>query len=150
MSTFQDSAGRPWTIAINYKTCKLVHEQVGTNLLDLRTIDDTLAKLRFDNLLIADIVTTLCAAEVKARELTIDAFTSTLDGESLSEASDAILEGLGNFFQRSRTGKLLNTLIEKMRKLETEAINQAIAAVSSETTSGPSGDSATVSQASSA
>jgi hypothetical protein len=148
MNSFTDSSGRSWSITINYKTCKMVHEATRVNLLDLRNIDETLGRLRFDHLLIADIVIALCSQECRARDLHIDVLAAALDGEVLSKASDAILEGLGNFFRRSHTGKLLSSLIEKMRTLEAAAIHQAISEI--ETTSGPSGDSATASPESSA
>ena len=144
MPNFTDTLGRTWPLAISYATCKKILAQCDINILDVAQIDQTIGRMRLDNLLVGDIVLCLCSAECTARGISLDNFQDSLDGESLDCASSALLEGLANFFRRGQKGKLLTEMISKLKQMELTATNQALADIERET-SGKSGDLATVS-----
>ena len=148
MPNFTDTLGRTWPLAISYSTCKRILAQCDINILDVAQIDQTIGRMRLDNLLVGDIVLCLCSAECTARGISLDNFQNSLDGEALDCASSALLEGLANFFRRGQKGKLLTEMISKLKQMEQTATNQALADIERET-SGKSGDSATVLQESS-
>ncbi len=148
MPNFTDTLGRTWPLAISYSTCKRILAQCDINILDVAQIDQTIGRMRLDNLLVGDIVLCLCSAECTARGISLDNFQDSLDGEALDCASSALLEGLANFFRRGQKGKLLTEMISKLKQMEQTATNQALADIERET-SGKSGDSATVLQESS-
>ena len=148
MPNFTDTLGRTWPLAISYSTCKRILSQCDINILDVAQIDQTIGRMRLDNLLVGDIVICLCSAECTARGISLDSFQDALDGEALDCASSALLEGLANFFRRGQKGKLLTEMISKLKQMELTATNQALADIERET-SGKSGDSATVLQESS-
>ena len=148
MPNFTDSQGRTWPLNISYASCKRIQSQCDINILDVAQIDQTIGRMRLDNLLVGDIVLCLCSAECTARGISLDNFQDSLDGEALDCASSALLEGLANFFRRGQKGKLLTEMISKLKQMELTATNQALADFQCET-SGKSGDSATVLQESS-
>ncbi len=148
MPSFIDSLGRTWPLTISYATCKKILNQCDINILDVAQIDQTIGRMRLDNLLIGDIVLCLCSPECTARGISMDNFQDSLDGEALDSASNALLEGLASFFRRGQKGKLLTEMISKLKQLELTATNQALADIERET-SGTPGDSDTVLQASS-
>ncbi len=148
MPNFNDSQGRTWPLSISYATCKRILAQCDINILDVAQIDQTIGRMRLDNLLVGDTVLCLCSAECTARGISLDNFQDSLDGEALDCASSALLEGLASFFRRGQKGKLLTEMISKLKQMELTATNQALADFQCET-SGKSGDSATVLQESS-
>ncbi len=144
MPNFTDTLGRTWPLAISYATCKKILAQCDINILDVAQIDQTIGRMRLDNLLVGDIVLCLCSTECTARGISIDNFQDSLDGEALDCASSALLEGLANFFRRGQKGKLLTEMISKLKKMELTATNQALADIEREMNGTP-GDLATVS-----
>ncbi len=144
MPNFTDTLGRTWPLNISYATCKRILAQCDINILDVAQIDQTIGRMRLDNLLVGDIVLCLCSAECTARGISLDNFQDSLDGEALDCASSALLEGLANFFRRGQKGKLLTEMISKLKQMELTATNQALADIERET-SGTPGDLATVS-----
>ena len=148
MPNFTDALGRTWPLSITYATCKRILAQCEINLLDVAQIDQTIGRMRLDNLLVGDIVLCLCVSECTARGISIDSFQDALDGEALDGASSALLEGLANFFRRGQKGKLLTEMISKLKKMEETATNQALADIEREMNGTP-GVSDTALQASS-
>ena len=148
MPNFTDSQGRTWPLSISYATCKRIQSQCDINILDVAQIDQTIGRMRLDNLLVGDIVLCLCSVECTARGISLDNFQDSLDGEALDCASSALLEGRAGFFRRGQKGRLLTEMISKLKQMEQTATNQALADIERET-SGKSGDSATVLQESS-
>ena len=144
MPNFTDALGRTWPLNISYATCKRIQSQCDVNILDVAQIDQTIGRMRLDNLLVGDIVICLCSAECTARGISLDSFQDSLDGEALDCASSALLEGLANFFRRGQKGKLLTEMISKLKQMELTATNQALADIEREMNGTP-GDLATVS-----
>jgi hypothetical protein len=148
MPNFTDALGRTWPLSVSYATCKRIQSQCDINLLDVAQIDQTIGRMRLDNLLVGDIVLCLCSAECTVRGISLDSFQDALDGEALDSASSALLEGLAHFFRRGQKGRLLTEMISKLKQMELTATNQALADIERET-NGKSGDLATVLQESS-
>jgi hypothetical protein len=126
MPNFTDTEGRVWPLSITYASCKKILAECDVNILDVASIDQTIGRLRLDNLLVGDIVLCLCAQECRTRGLSLDDLRASLDGEALDQASNALLEGLAAFFRRGQKGQLLTEMIQKMKALEETATQQAL------------------------
>jgi len=146
MPNFTDSRGRVWPIEINFRTAKRVLNDCTFDLFDLERIDTILRRLRFDTLLVGDIVMSLLTSELTARSVDPKQLEESLDGAAIESASDAILEGLESFFRRGPKGQLLSQLIQAIKENERMALAEALTKLPS-LTSGASDTNSAVSSA---
>ena len=158
MKTFNDNAGRTWTIAINVDAIKRVRGLLDVDLLGI--LDGKLIeKLYRDPVLLCDVVYAVCKPEADTREISDEEFGRAMAGDSIDHATKALLEELVGFSpsprDRANLQRILATtwnvmdkardVIEaKLATVDTEAlVTQALA------TSGSSSGAAPASSASS-
>jgi hypothetical protein len=125
MRTFQDNAGRTWTVALSIWTVKRVRDVLGVDLLDLggQTVWPTrtregeqlpgnlLSRLIADPILLVDVLYVACKDQADAAGVTDEQFGRAMAGDSIDAATRAFLEELADFTpsprDRARARKVL-------------------------------------------
>ncbi|TXH48568.1 MAG: hypothetical protein E6Q97_24485 [Desulfurellales bacterium] len=113
MTTFVDTAGRTWSIVVNYATVVRVQSETG---VDLTKICDRTAATDRDLENPVTLFRVLCAAlrpQLEERRLTPDDLGAALDEERAEAAALALYEGVIDFFR----GPKRETLRRAFRKV---------------------------------
>jgi hypothetical protein len=102
---WQDATGRTWSSAINVNTIKRVRDLVGVDLVDC--FDGTLFnKLAEDPVLLVGTLHAICKPQAEGRGVSEEAFVELLVGDCITEAVNALVMGLVDFFPKERRGVL--------------------------------------------
>jgi hypothetical protein len=126
MAVFKDTNGKQWQVVITVGSVKRVKEALGINLCGL--VEDQcrpLGELLADLARLVDVLFVLCQAEAKAVGLSELAFAEALLGDALSDAVDAFVQALEDFFPRPETRKALRRLVEIGEKVGAELAKRA-------------------------
>jgi hypothetical protein len=126
MRTFNDNAGRTWTIAINVAAIKRVRGLLNIDLYKL--VDDgfrPLGELVSDPVRLADVLYCLCKDEADARHVSDEDFGRALYGDAITLAADAFVEELIDFFPDARTRASLTKVLAAGRKLRDRLLDHA-------------------------
>ncbi len=129
MKTFNDNAGRTWTITVNVGAIKRVKSLLSVNLMDA-VEGKLLERLISDPILLCDVIYAVCKPEADAKEISDEDFGRSMAGDAIDFATSALLEELCDFFPQGRR-KLLRKALEKLRKLESLAMTAAEARLDS-------------------
>ena len=128
MRTFQDNAGRTWTVAINVGAIKRVKGLLEVNLLEI--VEGTLIE-RFvsDPVLLCDVIYAVCKPEADEKDISDEDFGRAMAGDAIEHATKALLEELVGFLpnprDRANLGKVLakaQTAQERQRDLVEQQI----------------------------
>jgi len=114
MRTFQDNAGRTWTVAVTVDTIKRVRDLLGEDLLD---IERTLPRLLADPILLCDVVYSICKPQADVEKISDVDFARAMAGDSIAQAKAALIEELINFFHDPNQKEVLRLAIEKANYL---------------------------------
>jgi hypothetical protein len=121
--TFQDTAGRVWSVSIGTDTVKRVRSLLSVDLMEF--VEGTLmGTLMADVVLFVDVLYAICKPEADARGITDEQFGQAMSGEVLQAAEEALAEGLFTFSHPSRR-EAARTAWEKMKQLRTRACELA-------------------------
>ena len=121
MQKFVDRAGRIWIVDIDNTTLRRVKTLTGVHLLE--AIDgDLVTRLSTDPLLLGDVLFAICKPQADQQQITDEAFGEGLAGNSIDDATSALLEALIGYFPESRR-RLLRKAAEKQKMIETRGIN---------------------------
>jgi hypothetical protein len=121
MQKFVDRAGRIWIVDIDNTTLRRVKTLTGVQLLE--AIDgDLVTRLSTDPLLLGDVLFAICKPQADQQKITDEAFGEGLAGNSIDDATGALLEALISYFPESRR-RLLRKAAEKQKLIETRGIN---------------------------
>ena len=123
MKTFNDNAGRTWTVTINVDAIKRVKGLLGVNLLEA-VEGKLLERLIADPVLLCDVIYAVCKPEADAHSVTDEDFGRAMAGDAIDLAATALLEELVGFFPQGRR-RLLAKALEKLRTLEAMALQAA-------------------------
>jgi hypothetical protein len=126
MRTFNDNAGRTWTIAINVAAIKRVRGLLNVDLYKL--VDDgfkPLGELVADPVRLADVLYCLCKDEADARHVSDEDFGRALYGDAITLAADAFVEELIDFFPDARTRASLTKVLAAGRKVRDRLLAHA-------------------------
>ncbi len=118
MRTFQDSAGRTWTIAVSVDTVKRVRDLLKEDLLD---IERTLPRLLLDPILLCDCVYSICKPQADAENVSDVDFARAMAGDAIAHAKAALVEELVDFFPEQSQRETLRLAIEKYGQLNQRA-----------------------------
>ena len=123
MKTFQDNAGRTWTVAIHAAAIKQVRSLLGLNLLE--AIEGKLVE-RFmtDPILACDVLYVLCKQEADARGISDEEFGRAMAGDALEHGTQQMLEELVDFFPQAKR-PMLAKAIAKLNAFQAKAIETA-------------------------
>lgn len=130
MKTFNDSAGRTWTIAINVDAIKRVEGLIkGVNLANLTSGDPPLlTRLETDVVLLCDAIFALVKPQADQLSVTDEEFGRAMGGDAIMAAHDAFWQELTDFFRQLRRTDTARA-IEKQAalvKATVEAIEQRV------------------------
>lgn len=140
MKTFKDSTGKEWQIDINVDAVKRVRSLVDVDLMD--AVSGKLAiELADDPIRLVDTVYALCKPQADAAGITDDAFGRAMAGDAIDSATTALLEELVGFFPRHRR-RVLEASLNRAKVLQSQAVEEALTAISRVTLSGVASGSA--------
>lgn len=111
MKTFNDAAGRTWTINLTLGTAMHVKAKLNVDLLQIEASDDAggpplLTRLGTDEMLLGEVLCALLEPQFEAQNVTPDDVRNAFDGRTLLAAQKAFYEELIDFFQsRGRTDR---------------------------------------------
>lgn len=120
MKTFNDNAGRSWTVQVNVDAIKRVRDLAQVNLLEVIE-GKLLEKLIGDPVLLCDVIYCLCKPEADGKGISDVDFGRAMGGDAIDGAMTALLEELVDFFPQARR-KVLAKALAKLRKLEMAAL----------------------------
>lgn len=126
MKTFQDNAGRTWTVAVNVDAIRRVRSLLNVNLLDV--LDDgcrLLAQLHDDPVLLVDVLYCLCKPEADAQQISDEQFGKSMSGDALLNAASALLESLSDFFPQARQRAAMKELVAKTGQVVDRLLDHA-------------------------
>jgi hypothetical protein len=130
MKTFQDTAGRTWTLAINVDAIKRVRDLLGIALNKIgennfKPLDDILS----DPVTLVDVVFCLCKPDADAKGVSDSDFGKAMSGDAIFAAADAFVEELADFFPSARARRALKALIAKGRDIRDRMLDEAEAQI---------------------
>ena len=107
MKTFNDAAGRTWTISLTLGTAARVKDALGLDLLQPESGDPPLlTRLGTDELLLGEVICCLLAGQFEAHKVNEQEVRDAFDGTTLLAAQQAFYEELIDFFRgRGRTDR---------------------------------------------
>jgi len=120
MKTFNDNAGRTWTVAINVECIKRVKTLLSVNLLD--AIEGKLIEqLVSDPVLLCDVIYAICKPEADTKEISDEEFGRAMAGDAIDNATTALLEELVDFFPSGKR-QVLAKALAKLKTFQTKAV----------------------------
>jgi len=123
MKTFNDNAGRTWTVAINVECIKRVKTLLSVNLLD--AIEGKLIEqLVSDPVLLCDVIYAICKPEADTKEVTDEEFGRAMAGDAIDNATTALLEELVDFFPSGKR-QVLAKALAKLKTFQNKAVETA-------------------------
>jgi len=104
MRTFNDNAGRTWTLAVNVDAIKRVDGLIqGVNLANLTHGDPPLlTRLETDIVLLCDVIFALVKPQADQLGVSDEEFGKAMGGDAIIAAHDALWEELNGFFRQLR------------------------------------------------
>ena len=133
MKTFNDSAGRTWTISLTLNAAKRVNSLLGVNLLDLDGRTDPkpqeggedrptelplLTRLGTDIILLCDVIFAIIKPQADAAGVSDEEFGAALGGEVIFAAQTAFYEELVDFFRQLGRSDLARAIDAQRRMIE--------------------------------
>jgi len=117
MMTFNDNAGRSWTVAMNVWALKRVRDSLGVDLLDLgdadgKPEDQLLYRLVADPVLLVDVLYVACKPEADERQVGDEDFGKAMAGDAIDHATKALLEEIADFIPNPRDRARARKVIE--------------------------------------
>ena len=125
MKTFNDGAGRTWTLSLTLGTAMKVKAKLGIDLLQPEAGDPPLlTRLGTDELLLGEVLCALLEGQFEAHKVTGDDVRAAFDGRTLLAAQEAFYQELEDFFRmRGRGDRAL--AVAKQKALIEAAIKAA-------------------------
>ena len=125
MKTFNDAAGRTWTLSLTLGTAMAVKAKLDIDLLQPESGDPPLlTRLGTDELLLGEVLCALLEGQFEAHKVTGDDVRAAFDGRTLLAAQEAFYQELEDFFRmRGRGDRAL--AVAKQKNLIEAAIKAA-------------------------
>jgi hypothetical protein len=126
MRTFQDSAGRTWTVAVTVDAVKRVRDLIKEDLLD---IEQMFPRLLADPILLCDCLYCVCKPQADAERISDEDFARTMAGDVIARAKQALIEELIDFFPETSQRETLRLAVARYGELSrktTELIKQRL------------------------
>ena len=126
-SSFKDTEGREWNLAITIATVRRVRKDLDVDLLnkDMAAVLETVV---CDPVMLCDVLFLIVEKEAQRLGVNDEAFGEAMGGDALEEGAKAFLGALGDFTpnprDRARVGKALDTLLEAAEACQDEADKQ--------------------------
>ena len=124
MLSFDDAAGRTWSLAITINQVKKVRDKCDVDLVG-HELGETLQKLGADPVALCDVLYTICEDQIEKAGLTPEQFGEGLAGDSIDAATDAFLDALVAFSPKKKRA-ILRGVLDKMHSAEDLALSRAL------------------------
>jgi hypothetical protein len=122
--TFQDRAGRTWSLSVNVDAVKRVRSLLSVDLLELGE-GKLLEKIAADDVMLVDIIYVLVKPEADAQKVTDVDFGRAMAGDAIDAAWKAFLEELSDFFRSPAKRRVLRKALVKLEALEEKVMAAA-------------------------
>ena len=126
MHSFVDNSRRTWEVAINVAAVKRIRGLLGIDLYAL--VDDgfkSLSKLVSDPVTLADVLYCLCKDQADKQSISDEDFGRALAGDAITQAADAFVEELIDFFPDARARASLRKAIEAGKTVRDKVLSHA-------------------------
>jgi hypothetical protein len=126
MHSFVDNSRRTWEVAINIAAVKRIRGLLGIDLYSL--VDDgfkSLSKLVSDPVTLADVLYCLCKDQAEKQSISDEDFGRSLAGDAITQAADAFVEELIDFFPDARARASLRKAIEAGKTVRDKVLSHA-------------------------
>jgi len=126
MHSFVDNSRRTWEVAINVAAVKRIRGLLGIDLYAL--VDDgfkSLSKLVSDPVTLADVLYCLCKDQAEKQSISDEDFGRALAGDAITQAADAFVEELIDFFPDARARASLRKAIEAGKTVRDKVLSHA-------------------------
>jgi hypothetical protein len=126
MHSFVDNSRRTWEVAINVAAVKRIRGLLGIDLYAL--VDDgfkSLSKLVSDPVTLADVLYCLCKDQADKQSISDEEFGRALAGDAITQAADAFVEELIDFFPDARARASLRKAIEAGKTVRDKVLSHA-------------------------
>ncbi len=126
MHSFVDNSRRTWEVAINVAAVKRIRGLLGIDLYAL--VDDgfkSLSKLVSDPVTLADVLYCLCKEQADKQSISDEDFGRALAGDAITQAADAFVEELIDFFPDARARASLRKAIEAGKTVRDKVLSHA-------------------------
>jgi len=125
MSSFNDKDGQEWLIEITVGTVREVKKLTKLDLMELASErSNTLAMLYEDAETLVNVLYVICKSQAEERGISDEDFGCMFSGAAVQEATEALIEGLIDFFPPRRR-EVLRKAIDKILELEAAALRKA-------------------------
>ena len=128
-AVFSDQEGRSWSATINVKMAKRLKERLG---LDVMTAFEgkLFSQLAGDPIMLGDTLYVVCQEQAAERGITDEQFGELLAGDTIERATDALIEGLVDFFPGARR-QILGKVWTKQKQADGQVTQAAIKRIDS-------------------
>jgi len=134
MHKFTDTLGRDWNICVNVGTVRRAKDETGIDILALMDFpkkdgeQTPLQVLTADPMKVVGVVAAICEGQLKERGIDAVAFAEAFTGETLEKATDALLEGVVDFFPQPRRNYMrsIKEAAAKAAEAENKAMEDAV------------------------
>jgi len=126
MHSFVDNSRRRWEVAINVAAVKRIRGLLRIDLYAL--VDDgfkSLSKLVSDPVTLADVLYCLCKDQADKQSISDEDFGRALAGDAITQAADAFVEELIDFFPDARARASLRKAIEAGKTVRDKVLSHA-------------------------
>jgi hypothetical protein len=126
MHSFVDNSRRTWEVAINVAAVKRIRGLLGIDLYAL--VDDgfkSLSKIVSDPVTLADVLYCLCKDQADKQSISDEDFGRALAGDAITQAADAFVEELIDFFPDARARASLRKAIEAGKTVRDKVLSHA-------------------------
>ncbi len=123
MKTFIDNKNRTWTVAVNVATVKQLRDTLNINLMEAIT-GDLIEKLKSDPVFLVDVLFVICKKQAEELKISDVDFGEAMAGDAISNATNAFLEDVIDFFPSLKRGPLRRAF-QKCSEAEEMAIREA-------------------------
>ena len=126
MHSYVDNSRRTWEVEINVTAVKRIRGLLGIDLYAL--VDDgfrSLSKLVADPVTLADVLYCLCKDQADKQSISDEDFGRALAGDAITQAADAFVEELIDFFPDARARASLRKAIEAGKTVRDKVLSHA-------------------------
>lgn len=118
MRTFQDSAGRTWTLSVTVDAVKRVRDLLKEDLLDVESV---LQRLMLDPVLLCDTIYCICKPQADAMQISDAQFAQAMAGDVIAHAKTALIEEIIDFFPDKMDRENLRIALQRFNAMANRA-----------------------------
>lgn len=127
MHCFTDTQNRTWSLIVNVATIKRVRALCDIDLSSIISLDpngkanvDVLEKIANDPVLLVDVIYALVKPEADSKGITDEEFGTSMAGDCIETATEALLEEIVDFFPEAKR-KILRKIVETTKRFNLQA-----------------------------